>query len=54
MKYNKTELELQGLPVEDLCKPRPFASGPNFEPTPAFDLQVRAGSIILHPLIAPC
>src|SRR5580704_543062 len=48
MKYNKTELQLQGPPVEDLCKPHPFANGPNFEPTPAFDLQDRAGSIILH------
>jgi len=34
--------------VEDLCKPHPLADGLNFEPTPAFDLQVRAGKVILH------
>src|ERR1700680_1025731 len=49
MKYNKTELQLQGPPVEDLCKPRHFANRPNFEPTPAPEVQVRAGMFILPP-----
>jgi hypothetical protein len=48
MKYNKTELELQGPPVEDLCKPHPLAGGLNLKPTPALDFQVRAGKVILH------
>jgi hypothetical protein len=34
--------------VEDLCKPHPLAGGLNLKPTPAFDLQVRAGEVILH------
>jgi hypothetical protein len=49
MKYNKTELELQGPPVEDLCKPHPSANGPNFEPTPVPEVLARAGIRILHP-----
>jgi hypothetical protein len=34
--------------VEDLCKPHPLAGGLILKPTPAPDLQVRAGRVILH------
>ena len=34
--------------MEDLCKPHPIAHGLNSEPTPAPDVQVRAGNVILH------
>jgi hypothetical protein len=48
LSYASTELQLQGPPVEDLCKPHPIAHGLNSEPTPAPDVQDRAGKVILH------